>query len=591
MKGISRRARTCAVAAVTGVAVLASAGAAQAQRPASLGEGLPVGQTGMQMFNFSRYINGTAAEQKAKVEQIFQMLHSKGIKVVEPYSLHGMTATEMRALANQYDLRLVGRHGSVNEATWDNEITTAKTLGQQFIGSGGTAAPGQGTYAQTLATAATLNRLGKRSVEAGVGKVYIHNHTDEWTVKYDVNGVIKSAWEILMDNTDARYVAAEVDAGWASDAPIDVAALLNNPTYSPRIEMLHVKDLTNIAPAGRSGNPVVLGTGEINYAPIFAAAKNKSVKWFHYELDPPNPATSPTFDPFVAARSSFDNVRGAAAPALYAAQPSFTAVDAKPAAMLTDTAAPVPVTVENIGDAPLSITNVVVASTNPEQASAQDFTITSQTCNSGPLAPGTPATETAPAVKGGTCTVWVRFNPRRAVTTSIARLQFTSNADDALDRVALVARSGASITVQSPVGGDVASQLSLSIPGQATFGAFTPGTARDYTATLLADVVSTMPDATLSVVDSSTNATGHLVNGAYALQQPLKMRATNTANPNTAFTPLSESGAPLSLLTWTGPTAGERVTLGFQQSIAATENLLRGSYTKTLTYTLSSTTP
>ena len=227
MKGISRRARTCAVAAVTGVAVLASAGAAQAQRPASLGEGLPVGQTGMQMFNFSRYITGTAAEQKAKVEQIFQMLHSKGIKVVEPYSLHGMTASEMRELANKYDLRMVGRHGSVAEPTWDNEITTAKTLGQEFIGSGGTAAPGQGTYAQTLATAATLNRLGKRSVEAGVGKVYIHNHTAEFETKYDVNGVVRSAWEILMDNTDPRYVAAEVDAGWASDTPVDVVDLLN----------------------------------------------------------------------------------------------------------------------------------------------------------------------------------------------------------------------------------------------------------------------------------------------------------------------------------------------------------------------------
>ena len=37
--------------------------------------------------------------------------------------------------------------------------------------------------------------------------------------------------------------------------------------------MMHVKDLTNMAPAGRSGNPVALGTGEINYGPIFAAAK------------------------------------------------------------------------------------------------------------------------------------------------------------------------------------------------------------------------------------------------------------------------------------------------------------------------------
>ena len=311
------------------------------------------------------------------------------------------------------------------------------------------------------------------------------------------------------------------------------------------------------------------------------------VKWFHYELDPPSAA----FDAFAAARQSFDSVRGAAAPALYAAPPSFTAVDAKPASMNADIAQPVPVKVENLGDAPLSITGVTVQATAPETASNQDFTVTSETCTSGPLAPGTPATATAPAVKGGSCTVFVRFNPRRAVTTSIARLQFTSNADAALNRVALVARSGASIAVQSPVGGSVDSVLSLSIPGQAAFAPFVPGTARDYTATLLADVVSTMPDATLSVVDPTTNATGHLVNGTRALQQALRIRATNTANPNTTYQPLSEAGAPLALLTWNGPTAGERVTLGFQQSIAATENLLRGTYAKTLTYTLASTTP
>ena len=43
------------------------------------------------------------------------MLQSKGIRVVEPYSLHGMTATEFRALADQYGLRIVGRHGGVAE--------------------------------------------------------------------------------------------------------------------------------------------------------------------------------------------------------------------------------------------------------------------------------------------------------------------------------------------------------------------------------------------------------------------------------------------------------------------------------------------
>jgi sugar phosphate isomerase/epimerase len=579
MKGISRRARTCAVVAATGVAVLAGSSVASAQRPASMGAGLPVGQTGMQMFNFSRYITGTPAEQAAKVEEIFAMLQSKGIRVVEPYSLHGMTAAQMRTLADKYNLHIVGRHGSVTESTWDAEIATAKTLGQQFIGSGGTAAPGQGTYAQTLATAATLNRLGKRSVEGGAGKVYIHNHTGEFDAKYDVNGTIKTAWEILMDNTDARYVAAEVDAGWASDTPVDVADLLNR--YPTRIELMHVKDLTNVAPPSRSGNPVVLGTGEINYAPIFAAAKNKSVKWFHYELDPP----SATFDAFAAARASFDAVRGAPAPALYASSPTFKAEPAAP----TGVGTPVPIKVENLGDAPLNITAVSVGNQAGEPTgatgSASDFTVTSQTCTTGPLAA---ATGTTPAAS---CTVFVRFNPRRAVTTSIARLQFTSNSDAATNFIQLVGTSGTSLATPVDVGGTVNSQLSLDINGPASFGTFTPGTARDYTSTLIADVTTTTPDAALTVVDSSTTAAGHLVNGTVALQQPLKIRAATTANPAPAFTALPETGAALPLLTYTGPTTRDRVNVGFQQSIGASETLLRGTYGKTLTFTLTSTTP
>jgi sugar phosphate isomerase/epimerase len=582
VKGISRRARTCAVVAATGVAVLAGSTAANAQRPASLGAGLPVGQTGTQMFNYNRFITGTAAEQAAKVEQIFAMLQSKGIRIVEPYNLHGMTAAQMRTLADKYDLKVVGRHGGVAEGSWDGEIATAKTLGQEFIGSGGTASPGQGTYAQTLATAATLNRLGKRSVEAGVGKVYIHNHTAEFEAKYDVNGTIKTSWEILMDNTDSRWVAAEVDAGWASDAPVDVVDLLTR--YPTRIEMMHVKDLTNIAPAGRSGNPVQLGTGEINYGPIFAAAKGK-VKWFHYELDPPN---SPTFDALQTARNSFDAVRGEAAPALYGAPPKFNAEPAAP----TGAAAPVPVKVENLGDAPLAISAVTIqAPTGEPAASATDFTITSQTCTTGPLAPGTPPSGTNPGTKPGSCTVFVRFNPRRALTTSIARLQFTSNADDATDRVQLLATSGASISTPVAVGGEVPGIMSLTLNPPVSFGTFTPGTARDYTSSLLAEVTTTTPDATLSVTDPGAVAAGHLVNGTVALQQALKARATNTANPATAFASLSEAGAPLPLLTYSGPTTKDTVSLGFQQSIGATETLLRGSYSKTLTFTLSSTTP
>jgi hypothetical protein len=94
------------------------------------------------------------------------------------------------------------------------------------MGSGGTPFPGvfprddrPDGYENLVETAARLDRLGKRSVEAGAGKAYIHNHSGEFLTKYDPDGTgpkpMTSAWELLMDYTDPRYVAAEVDVYWA----------------------------------------------------------------------------------------------------------------------------------------------------------------------------------------------------------------------------------------------------------------------------------------------------------------------------------------------------------------------------------------
>ena len=121
-----------------------------------------------------------------------------------------------------------------------------------------------------------------------------------------------------------------------------------------------------------------------------------------------------------------------------------------------------------------------------------------------------------------------------------------------------------------------------------------PATARTYETAAAATVVSTAGNATLSVTDPSTNRPGHLVNGTFAL--PSAAAGPRAPTPPTrapAFAPLSETaGAPTTLLTYAGPTAGaDTVTIGFRQAIGATDVLRAGSYSKTLTFTLSTTTP
>ena len=54
---------------------------------------------------------------------------------------------------------------------------------------------------------------------------------------------------------------------------------------------------------------------------------------------------------------------------------------------------------------------------------------------------------------------------------------------------------------------------------------------------------------------------------------------------------VGSSAAPLNLLGYTGPVSGDAVTLDFKQTIGANEGLRTGSYSKSLTFTLSTTTP
>ena len=139
------------------------------------------------------------------------------------------------------------------------------------------------------------------------------------------------------------------------------------------------------------------------------------------------------------------------------------------------------------------------------------------------------------------------------------------------------------------VGGTVPATLSLSMGTPASFGAFTPGVARDYNASTIATVISSAGDGALSVTDPSANAPGRLVNGAFSLVQPLNAKAASGGGTGSAFAAVSNS--PLTLLTYSGPISNDAVTIDFRQSIGANDPLRTGTYSKTLTFTLSTTNP
>jgi hypothetical protein len=139
--------------------------------------------------------------------------------------------------------------------------------------------------------------------------------------------------------------------------------------------------------------------------------------------------------------------------------------------------------------------------------------------------------------------------------------------------------------------GSVPATLSLTLGTPASFGGLTPGVGKTYTASTTANVISSAGDATLSVADPSANATGRLVNGTFSLAAALQAAATSPLGAGGALANVGGSSAPTNLLTYAGPVANDSVAISFSQAVGANEALRTGTYSKTLTFTLSTTTP
>jgi sugar phosphate isomerase/epimerase len=136
-------------------------------------------------------------------------------------------------------------------------------------------------------------------VKNGTGRIFGHNHAGEFETQYvdaQGDGTLKSAWQILVENTDPRWVDFQLDVGWAVVGGADPVALIEQ--FGDRIELFHVKD---IADAGEpTERQTTIGQGDIDWAAVFAASQGQ-VKQYIIEQDPP-------VEPFSFAAESFEYV-------------------------------------------------------------------------------------------------------------------------------------------------------------------------------------------------------------------------------------------------------------------------------------------
>ncbi|MFD6176836.1 MULTISPECIES: galactose-binding domain-containing protein [unclassified Isoptericola] len=274
-----------AVAAPATVAALTSATTPTAAAPSTCGEGdgLPDSKISIQLYTHVGELGYSGTPSAETLDRVLGEVANAGFTNVEPYNHpYSMPVDEYQAILDKHGLEVSNSHGSTDRDSWPATVANAVALGQDYIGSGGMAG-GYGTYEEAVATARYADELGRYAHENGANKLVLHNHQSEFTTRYPdpETGEMVSAWQVIEENTDPRYVTFELDVGWAADAGIDVPSWIEE--YGDRIELLHVKDAVNVNAEGDM-RQVALGTGDLDLPAIIAAAE-PYVHYYTYEWD------------------------------------------------------------------------------------------------------------------------------------------------------------------------------------------------------------------------------------------------------------------------------------------------------------------
>ncbi len=229
---------------------------------------------------------------KGTIEKVgkagFSQVETYGFSIKDQF--WGLTPIEFKKLLAANGLTAVSNHFSLGSYLSDGNtselkasIAAAKVLGSKYVTIPYLDQSIRKTAADYKKIAAKINVAAKMCKDAGLRLAY-HNHDFEFEKFGETTG-----YQILLNETDKNLVDFELDLYWVARSGNDPLKLFKqNPG---RFTMWHVKDMDKTNPELNAE----VGTGSIDWKPIFAAAKLSGMKYFFVEHETnykPNPIES-----------------------------------------------------------------------------------------------------------------------------------------------------------------------------------------------------------------------------------------------------------------------------------------------------------
>jgi sugar phosphate isomerase/epimerase len=210
-------------------------------------------------------------------------IKSLGITDIEFSNLFGQTAADLRQMLDARGLKCSSFGVSYNDLVNKTEevARNAKTLGAEYVRVASIPHKAPFTLENARKSIADFNRVGKiLKEEHGLTFVY-HNHGFE----FQPHGK-GTLYDLMMAETDPKYVSYELDILWAFFPGQNPAALLKK--YGSRYKLMHLKDLKKGVAGNMSGgtspeHDVALGTGQLDIPAILKAARKAGVRHYYIE--------------------------------------------------------------------------------------------------------------------------------------------------------------------------------------------------------------------------------------------------------------------------------------------------------------------
>jgi sugar phosphate isomerase/epimerase len=204
---------------------------------------------------------------------------------------YGMIPSEFKSLLTSVGLKMPSSHIALNffEKNVEKTIEDAVNVGLEYMIMPYLFEPQRKTLDDYKKVIDILNVANEKAKDSGVTIGY-HNHDFEF---WELEGQIPM--DMLMNELDPAIIM-ELDLYWISMVELNPVDFFNK--YPGRVQLWHVKDMEDSKE--KAFAPV--GTGTIDFKPVFANSKLSGVKYFFVEQD------STKGDPFDAIKTSYGNV-------------------------------------------------------------------------------------------------------------------------------------------------------------------------------------------------------------------------------------------------------------------------------------------